>query len=103
MKIPKKVKHYCKFCKEHTIHEASFAKKKERGSLKRGSIQRARKRGRGRSFGNVGRWGSKPAISKYKRTGAKISKKLDVRYKCTKCKKTSVKREGKRAKKGELV
>ena len=103
MKIPKKRKRFCKFCKIYTEHEASLAKKRERGSLKKGSIQRAKKRGRGRSYGNVGRWGSKPAISKFKRTGAKISKKLDLRYKCTKCNKISVQKKGRRTKKGELV
>ena len=103
MKIPKKTNKFCKYCKRYTSQEVSIAKKKERGSLKRGSIQRAKKRGRGRSFGNVGRWGSKPPISKYKRTGAKISKKLDLRYKCTECSKISVQKQGIRTKKGELI
>ena len=103
MKIPNKTRRYCKYCKKHTQHEVAIAKKKERGALKRGSIKRAKKRGRGTAYGNVGRWGSKPAISKYKRTGAKISKKTDLRYKCTECNKTSVQKEGKRMKKCELV
>lgn len=103
MKIPKKTNRFCKFCKKYTPHETTLAKKRDRGSLKRGSIQRAKKRGRGRSFGNVGRWGSKPPISKYKRTGAKLSKKLDLRFKCKECGKTSVQRSGTRTKKGELV
>jgi len=103
MKIPKKTNKYCKYCKKYTPQETSIAKKKERGSLKRGSIARAKKRGRGTSFGNVGRWGSKPAISKYKRTGAKLSKKLDLRYKCTICNKITVQKQGKRTKKGELI
>ena len=103
MKIPKKIRKYCKHCKKYTQQETAIAKKKERGALKRGSIKRARKRGRGRSYGNVGRWGSKPAISKYKRTGAKINKKVDLRYKCTECNKISVQRKGKRMKKIELI
>ena len=103
MKIPKKQKKYCKYCKKYTAQEVALAKKRERGALKRGSISRAKKRGRGTSFGNVGRWGSKPAISKYKRTGAKISKKLDLRYKCAECNKITVQHQGIRMKKGELV
>ncbi len=103
MKIKKLTNRYCKYCKKYTQHETAIAKKKERGTLKRGSIKRARKRGRGRSFGNVGRWGSKPAISKYKRTGAKLSKKLDLRYKCKQCNKITVQNQGIRTKKGELV
>lgn len=103
MKIPKKQNKYCKFCRKYTSQELSIAKKKDRGALKKGSIKRAKKRGRGTSFGNVGRWGSKPAISKFKRTGAKISKKLDIRYKCKECGKISVQNKGKRAKKGELI
>jgi len=99
---PKKLKRYCKFCGHQTEQEISIAKKRDRGSLKRGSLKRGRKRGRGRNFGNKGRWGSKPAISKFKRTGAKQSKKPDLRYKCKTCKKISVQAKGKRSKKFEL-
>ena len=102
MKIPKTVNRFCKYCKRVTSQTIALAKKKDRGSLKRGSIQRGKKRGRGRSFGNVGRWGSKPAITKFKRTGAKGSKKSDLRYKCKECGKTSVQRKGKRSKKLEI-
>ncbi len=99
MKIPKTVRTYCKYCKKHTEMTISLAKKKERGSLKRGSINRARKRGLGRGFGNVGKYGSKPAISKFKRTGAKQSKKVDLRYKCKVCNRTIVQNYGIRMKK----
>ena len=103
MKRPKKIKRYCKYCKKSTEQEISIAKKRDRGSLKRGSLKRGRKRGRGRNFGNKGRWGSKPAISKYKRTGAKQSKKADLRYKCKTCNKISVQGAGTRSKKMELI
>ncbi len=102
MKIPKKINRYCKKCKKHTEHAVSQAKKKERGSLKRGSINRARKRGLGRGFGNLGRYGSRPAISKFKMSGAKTSKKVDLRYKCKICGKSSVQKKGFRAKKVEF-
>ena len=71
MKIPKEVNRYCKKCKKHTGHTVSQAKKRERGSLKKGSINRARKRGLGRGFGNLGKYGSKPALSKFKMSGEK--------------------------------
>ncbi|MFH1592754.1 MAG: 50S ribosomal protein L44e [Candidatus Woesearchaeota archaeon] len=102
MKLAKKVRRYCPKCKRHTDQEISVAKKKDRGSLKKGSLQRGKKRGRGRNFGNKGRWGSKPAISKYKRTGAKQSKKQDLRYKCKTCGKITVQAKGTRSKKLEL-
>ena len=102
MKIPKKINRYCKKCKKHTEHAVSQAKKKERGSLKRGSINRAKKRGLGRGFGNLGRYGSRPAIFKFKMSGAKTSKKVDLRFKCKDCGKSSVQNKGFRAKKVEF-
>src|SRR3989344_3215808 len=101
MKRPKTTKRYCKFCKTHTEQTVSLEKKKERGSLKRGSIQRAKKRGRGVGYGNKGRWGSKP--SSPNRTGKKASKKTDFRFKCKICNKTTVQSAGFRAKKVELI
>lgn len=99
MKLPKAKKKYCKYCKKYTEHKISVVKGKERGSLKHGSIQRARKRGRGQGFGNKGKYGSKPAISKFKMTGAKTSKKTNLKYTCAVCKKTTMQKKGFRAKK----
>src|SRR3989344_498477 len=99
MKLPKETKKYCFKCKKHTNHKISIIKGKERGPLKRGSISRAQKRGRGVGYGNLGRWGSKPAISKFKMTGAKTSKKTNLKYTCDVCKKSSLQRYGIRAKK----
>lgn len=102
MKRPKTLKRYCKYCKKQTQQETTIAKKRDRGSLKKGSLQRGKGRGRGQGYGNLGRWGSKPAISKYKRTGAKTSKKTDLRYKCKKCNKITVQNQGTRSKKLEI-
>ncbi|MBS3156470.1 hypothetical protein J4413_04560 [Candidatus Woesearchaeota archaeon] len=99
MKIPKSTNRYCKYCRKYTTQRIAEVKGKERGSLKHGSIQRARKRGRGQGFGNKGKWGSKPPISKFKRTGAKISKKTNLKYICQTCKKTTVQPKGTRTKK----
>ncbi len=99
MKLPKEMKRYCKKCKKTTIHKVSIVKGKERGSLKKGSIERAHKRGRGIGYGNLGKWGSKPALSKFKMTGAKTSKKTNLKYTCDTCKKSSLQRQGIRTKK----
>jgi len=99
MKLPKQEKRYCKKCKKHTDHKLSQVKGKERSALKKGSIQRAKKRGEGRGYGNLGKYGSKPAIGKWKRTGAKASKKTNLKYTCTVCKKASLQKKGIRAKK----
>lgn len=102
MKIPKAVKRYCKHCRKHTEHKVAQTKKKAASSLSHGSKYRARKRGRARGTGNLGRY-SKPAVTKFKRTGAKSTKKTDFRYTCSVCKKTSCQSSGRRAKKVEIV
>ncbi len=99
MNLPKQKRIYCPFCKKHTIHKIATIKGKERGSMKKGSIQRANKRGRGVGYGNLGKWGSKPAISKWKRTGAKVS---NLKFTCDVCKKTHIQNKGIRAKKIEI-
>ena len=99
MKIPKTKKRYCKFCKNHTSHKVSQVKSgTKRGTLKWGSIQRAQNRSVP-GTGNKNRWGSKP--SKPKRTGAKTSKKTNIKYTCSVCKKSTIQSQGKRAKKVE--
>ena len=101
MKLPKTLKRYCPYCKKHTEHTVSFTKKKNPSSLTYGSKIRARKRGQARGKGNLGRY-SKPAISKFKMTGKKSSKKTDLRYECKVCRKMHVQRQGFRAKKIEF-
>lgn len=102
MKIPKSLLRYCKYCRRHTEQKVSQNKKRAPSSLSRGSKYRARKRGRARGIGNLGRY-SKPAVTKFKRTGAKATKKTDLRYTCTVCNKMSSQPYGIRAKKVELV
>ena len=99
MKIPKTRKTFCPYCKKHTEHIVALAKKRERGTLKKGSIARLEKRGSGKSgFGNHGKF-SRKAISAWKRVGAKTSKKSDFRLKCKICNKTQVKASKGRMKK----
>ena len=99
MKIPKQLKRYCKHCNKTTLHKVFQVKGKDRGALKKGSIQRANKRGRGQGYGNKGKWGSKPAITKFKMTGAKTSKKTNLKFTCEVCKKSSLQSHGIRTKK----
>ncbi|MEK6969355.1 MAG: 50S ribosomal protein L44e [Nanoarchaeota archaeon] len=102
MKIPKAKMRFCKTCKKHTSHKVSQNKKKAPSSLSRGSKYRAKKRGLARGTGGHGKY-SKPAVTKFKRTGAKNTKKTDLRYTCTVCKKSSCQAFGMRAKKVELI
>jgi len=102
MKIPKQRKAYCPYCKKHTEHKVNATKKKQASSLTYGSKVRARRRGQARGTGNLGRY-SKPAVTKFKMTGAKQSKKTDLRYECKVCKKSHLQGKGKRAKRVEFV
>lgn len=102
MKLPKTKKRYCPKCKKQTEHKVEQAKRRNPSSLTYGSKRRARKRGQARGHGNRGRY-SKPAISKFKATGKKASKKTDLRFTCTVCKKASVQKAGFRAKRIEFV
>lgn len=102
MKLPKTVNRFCPYCKKHTEHKISQNKKKAASSLSHGSKQRARKRGKARGKGNLGRY-SKPAVTQFKQTGKKITKKTDLRYECKECKKTHVQRKGFRAKRVEFT
>ena len=102
MKIPKNIKRYCPKCNKHTIHKVSMVKKKAPSPFSYGSKSRARRRGRAKGTGNLGR-DSKPAVTKWKMTGKKQTKKTDLRYQCSSCNKMQVQREGIRAKKVEFT
>ena len=102
MKFPKSVKRFCPKCRKHTQQKVFIVKKKAASALSYGSKTRARLRGRARGTGNLGRY-SKPAVSKFKMTGKKQTKKTDLRFQCSVCSKASVQREGFRAKKIEFT
>jgi large subunit ribosomal protein L44e len=94
MKFPKTTKRYCPFCKKHTEQKIVIVSSgHKRGAMKRGSIERAKKRGLGRGTGNLGRWGSKPPITKWKRK-TKSTKKTNLIYTCQICKKSQSQRKG---------
>ena len=101
MIMPKTRKRFCPYCRKHTEHKISLNKKKNPRTMTYGSKIRARRRGQARGFGNWGRY-SKPAVTKFKMTGKKPTKKTDLRYECTKCKKQHVGKKGFRSKKLEF-
>ena len=101
MKLNKIRKRYCPYCKKHTEHTVTANKRGSPRSMTYGSKVRAKRRGQARGKGNLGRY-SKPAITKFKMTGKKASKKVDLRYTCKECKKTHVQKKGFRAKRLEF-
>jgi len=100
--MPKTKRTYCPTCRKHTEHKVFEVKKGQPSSLSYGSKVRARKRGRARGFGNLGRY-SKPAVTKFKMTGKKQTKKTDLKFQCSVCKKYHLQRKGFRTKRLELV
>jgi large subunit ribosomal protein L44e len=104
MKIPKTIKRLCTKCKTHTaqkVHNQKFKGLCKTHTLARGSTTRVRARGQRRGVGNLGRYSKPPGGGK--RTGAKGTKKTDLRYTCAVCKKISVQSSGIRAKRVEFV
>lgn len=103
MKVPKTVNRYCPHCNKKTTQKVKLVGTGfKRGALTRGSIIRAKKRGRGIGIGNKGKWGSKPAISKNKRK-SKTTKKTNIMYVCGVCGKAKY-RQGRRNKRtGKVV
>ena len=96
MKIPKLTKRFCPYCKKKTEQKVKLVSTgAKRGSLKRGSKQRARLRWKARGMGNHGRW-SKPAVSKFKRK-SKTTKKTNIMYTCQTCKKSKYQKKGTRS------
>lgn len=97
MKFPKKTKRFCPYCKKQTEQKIKLVSTgAKRGTLTRGSIARAKLRGLGRGIGNKGKWGSKPAVSKFKRK-SKTTKKTNIMYTCSVCGKSKY-RKGRRNK-----
>ena len=101
MKLPKTTNRYCPYCKKHTQHKISQVKKGQPSGMTHGAKQRMRKRGKARGKGNLGRI-SKGALSGWKRYGKKATKKTDLRYECSVCKKQHVQSSGFRAKRIEF-
>lgn len=97
MKMPKKIRTICPFCRKHTLQKVMESKKRQAGSMTRGA--RAKERVPG--HGNKGRF-SRPPISKWKSTGWSTPRR-DLRLECPECKKSHARKKSFRAKKFELV
>ena len=102
MKVPKTIKRYCPKCKKHTEVKVTASKKRTPGAAHPNAQFAKGRTGFGKGIGNLGRYGSRPAINKFKMTGKKTSKKTDFRYQCTVCKKSTMQKSGIRAKKVEF-
>lgn len=97
--MPKSVKRYCSNCKVHTLHNISQNKSgKKRGSMTFGA-RRHERRGGIKGYGGF----PQPQITKSPRHRKKTSKKIDLIYQCTICKKKSNKKNTFRARKFEIV
>lgn len=92
MKIPKEMKRYCPSCKKHTLQKVKNEKNRGKNKthpMTQFSRVRQELRGIGTGRGNKGRM-SRGALNSWKRFNKKHSKKTDLRYTCTECKKTNV-------------
>ena len=91
MKIPKTINTFCPRCGSHTVHQVSIYKAGKRRSTAWGEIRHA--------LENKGYGGSKKPIQ---RRLAKVTKKVSLRLKCSKCSRVS-QRKGIRLKKAEVA
>jgi large subunit ribosomal protein L44e len=86
MKLPKKTKRYCPFCKKHTEHKIDVVSTgHKRGTLKYGSLKRAKQRGAFPGRGNKGRFSRKPP--KNQKMKSKTTTRKVLTYRCQECKK----------------
>jgi large subunit ribosomal protein L44e len=91
MKIPKKQRRYCKFCKKHTEHVVEEAKRRPRRQTTKSQRRFLRK---------LAGYGSFPRENPKGRE--KPTRKLDLRYKCSVCGKKHPVGQGFRVKKIEF-
>ena len=94
MKLPKKTKRYCPFCKKRTEQKIDLVSTgHKRGALKWGSKQRAKLRHQ-KGKGNLGKY-SKPAIKSWKRKTKTTTRKVLI-YTCQECKKSKHSKKSRR-------
>jgi large subunit ribosomal protein L44e len=91
MKYPKKVRIFCPYCKKHTEHTVSQAKRKTRRKMSQGQRRFLRKMKGYHSFPKENPKGKE-----------KPTRKLNLLFKCKECGKKHGKGKGFRAKKFEL-
>jgi len=99
MKMPKKTKRFCPKCNKRTEQKIDLVSTGgKRGTLKRGSLTRAKQRNAMPGKGNKGKLGSKPAIKSWKRKTKATTRKVLI-YTCTECKKSAHAKKSKRVSK----
>src|SRR3989344_2364994 len=91
MKMPKQQRKYCPHCKKHTLHTVEEAKRRGRRTLAKSQRRFLRK---------MKGYGSFPKENPKGRE--KPTRKLDLRYVCSGCKKKHSIGEGVRGKKMEM-
>ncbi len=98
MKLPRKTNRFCPKCKKRTEHKIDIVSTgQKRGTLKWGSLIRAKKRGAFPGTGNKGR-ASRKAIKSWKRKTKTTTKKV-IKYTCKECKKSTLSKKGRRVSK----
>ena len=89
MKLPRKTKRYCPSCNGHTEQKADIVSTgHKRGTLKYGSLTRAKLRGALPGTGNKGRYSKRAVKSRKMKTKTTTCKV--VIYTCQKCKKSNL-------------
>lgn len=102
MKIPKKTKRYCPYCKKQTEQKIKLVSTGgKRGTLTRGSKSRAQQRGLNRGIGNKGRYSRKPPAQQKRKT--KTTKKPNIMYTCQECKKSKYRSSQKNKRSGKIL
>ena len=96
MKRPKATKRYCPYCKKRTEQKVKEPSKGKASSMKRGSKVRMKLRGLWRGIGNQGKYSRMKNQAKGKR---KTTKKTNLMFTCSKCKKSKYQKQGKRTSK----
>ena len=91
MKYPKKVRIYCPYCNKHTEHTVERGKRKTRRKMAEGQRRFLRKMKGYHSF---------PKENPKNRE--KPTRRTDLRFRCSVCKKMHIKGSGIRSKKFEL-
>ena len=98
MKVPKKTKRFCPFCKERTEQKIDLVSTgHKRGTLKRGSLIRSKLRNASPGKGNQGKR-SRKAIKSWKRK-TKVTMRRVLIYTCQKCKKSKHAKKSRRVSK----
>ena len=92
MKMPKKQRRYCRYCKKHTVQTVKEAKRKTRRTDTKSQRRFLRKK---KGYGSFPKENPKGR--------EKPTRRKDLRYVCSECKKSNIIGEGFRVKKFELT